>query len=351
MPYSNPLDNLFDRDSDVPALSPIYNPAFPNSIVLPGAQNSAKLFSRARFRLSLGRSGRKELLQDVFQKGCMLKVKADIADGFDVSMALYPSELEPAAWGIMIDRAGRIFEANSEKEGLLEFVYRGGSCNGHEDWMRIVASKDPDERERVRHFYNKLRIMTSKRITLAGSVGFGLWDALWMAFDLRAGREILVNEPVLAQEVFEYWRQFHLSAVRGMLEAGLDIIFLRENPSGFLMAPEMGPLMDRFLGPHYRRITREVSDSGGVIFLDCDTDAMLETDLPLKWGFQGVGPMLFRDEEDLLAARRSVSGELILIGSTVLPEENWDCPSVESDPDPERLAVGSMNRLNPTVIL
>jgi hypothetical protein len=351
MPYSNPLNNLFDHDSDVPALSPVHDPAIPNSIVLPRAQNSAKLFSGSRFRLSLGRSRRQELLQDVFQKGCLLKVKADIARGFDVSMALYPSELEPAAWGIVIDRAGRIFEANSENEGLLELVYQGGSCSVGRDWMRIVASKDPDERDRVRLFYNKLRIMTSKRITLAGSVGFGFWDALWMAFDLRTGREILESDPDFAQEVFEYWRQFHLSAVRGMLEAGLDIIFLRENPSGFLMAPEIAPLMDRFLGSHYRRITREVADNGGLIFLDCDTDAMLETDLPMKWGFQGVGPMLFRDEEDLLAARRSISEDLILIGSTAPAERGCDCPDMESDPEPERFAVGSGNSLDPTVIL
>ena len=134
---------------------------------------------------------------------------------------------------------------------------------------------------------------------MAGSVGFGFWDALWMTFDLRTGREMLVSEPDFAEEVFEYWRQFHLSAVRGMLEAGIGVIFLRENPSGFLMLSEIAPLIDRFLGAHYRQITREVSENGGVIFLDCDTDAMLETELPLKWGFHGIGPMLFRDEEDL----------------------------------------------------
>ena len=340
MPYSDPLNNLLRQTSDLPALSPIHDPAFPNFIHLPGAQNFSKLFSGSTFRLALGRSKRKELLQDFFQKSCLLKVRADMARGFDVSMALYPSELELAAWGIIIDRAGRIFEANSEKEGLLELVYQGGSCSSRKDWNRVVGSKDPDEESRVRLFYNKLRLMVSKKITLAGSVGFGFWDALWMTFDLRTGREILVNQPDFAEEVFEYWRQFHLSAVRGMLQAGLEVIFLRENPSGFVMLSEIAPLMDRFLGSHYSQITREVSENGGVIFLDCDTDAMLETELPLKWGFHGIGPMLFRDEEDLLAARRSISEDLILIGSTAVTEQGCDDAPVESKPKQECVVTG-----------
>ena len=125
MPYSEPLNNLLQQTSDLPALSPIHDPATPNLILMPGAHNFSKLFSGSTLRLALGRAKRKELLQDSFQKSCLLKVRADMARGFDVSMALYPSELEPAVWGIIIDRGGRIIEANSEKEGLLELVYQG----------------------------------------------------------------------------------------------------------------------------------------------------------------------------------------------------------------------------------
>ncbi len=64
------------------------------------------------------------------------------------------------------------------------------------------------------------------------------------------------------------------------------------------------------------------------MILDCDEDEIFETDYPDQWGFDGIGPLRFRDEEDLLAARRCLSDQLILVG-TVADGASYRSPAAE----------------------
>jgi hypothetical protein len=133
---------------------------------------------------------------------------------------------------------------------------------------------------------------------------------------------MLTDDPSFSSRVFQLWKDFHMSAVSAMLDAGIKLIFVRESPRGFPSGEEMASAIDPYVREHLLDITGAVKARGGRIFLDCDADEMLETDYPLKWGFDGIGPMLFRDEEDLLLARKSLSQELILVGSTAFPKRH-----------------------------
>ena len=55
------------------------------------------------------------------------------------------------------------------------------------------------------------------------------------------------------------------------------------------------------------------------MFLDCNADEMLETDYPLEWGFDGIGPMHFRDGNDVREAALGLSDDLILVGTVMDP--------------------------------
>jgi hypothetical protein len=149
---------------------------------------------------------------------------------------------------------------------------------------------------------------------VAGTVGFGLWDALWMSFDHDRASRMLTDEPDFARTVFAYWHQFHLEATSAMLDAGIRLVLFREHPRGF-SEPGMTTRLDDMLADHFREMTRTVHSRGGCILLDCDEDEIFETDCALQWGFDGIGPMRFRDRADLVAARRCLDGRLILAGT------------------------------------
>ena len=69
-----------------------------------------------------------------------------------------------------------------------------------------------------------------------------------------------------------------------------------------------------------RQTAREISDeefgSGELRQL---ADDMIETGLPARWGFDGIGPLRFRDMEDLMTARKAIDERLYLIGSLAVP--------------------------------
>ncbi len=340
MIYTKSLEKILRLEDKAPSLSPVYDPMKSDCIVLTGAHNFQKLFSGKFLGRSPASITKKGLLQEFVEKSCMLKVKADIFRGFDISMALYPSELELAAWGIVIDRVGRVYQADLEQQHYVELAYQYGACSGRKDWERIVAKWDPNEEERVRRFYGKLRVMSAKRIKIAGTVGFGLWDALWMSFDLKTAYQILDNHVDFLQDFLDYWLQFHLSSIRGMLAAGIEIVFIRENPTGFFNFGPSAELMNKRLGPFYSRITKAVTDNGGLIFLDCDTDDAISMDYPLEWGFNGIGPMLFRDDDELSQAREILSPELTLIGYTSFSESESNYLRLNSESRPEFVSSG-----------
>lgn len=305
---------------DAPTLSPVGDPSRPDCMLLTDVRAFRRLFTGRFMRRSPGRVKRMGLLDEFLHRSSLLKVKADMARSFDVSVVLYPIAMDLAAWGIVVDSVGRVFEAKSEDSGFLELSYQGGCCRTRRDWQRLVGSREMDEEKDIRLFFNKLRVMVGGRIILAGTMGFGLWDALWMSFDLERAVHMLTHDPNFARRVFLYWKDFHMSAVWAMLDAGIKLIFFRESPRGFPLSQEVAAAIDPYVREHLREITGAVKARGGRIFLDCDANDMLETDYPLHWGFEGIGPMLFRDEEDLLLARKSLSQELILVGSTAFPK-------------------------------
>jgi len=309
------------NSNDAPTLSPAGDPSRPDCILLTDAEAFRRLFTGRFMRRSPGRIRRMGLLDEFLHRSSLLKVKADLARGFDVSVVSYPVAMDLAAWGIVVDCVGRVFEAKSEEGGFVELSYQGGCCRTRKDWQRYVGSRELNEEDGIRNFFNKLRVLVGGRIVLAGTVGFGLWDALWMSFDVQRAVHMLTHDPNFARRVFLYWKEFHMSAVWAMLDAGVKLIFFRESPGGFPASGNVAAAIDPYIREHLLEITAAVKSRGGRIFLDCDANDMLETDYPLDWGFDGIGPMLFRDEEDLLLARQSISPELILIGSTAIPAQ------------------------------
>jgi hypothetical protein len=342
------IDKMPNDPNDAPSLSPVGDPSRPDCILLTDAHAFRRLFTGRFMRRSPGRVRRMGLLDEFLHRSSLLKVKADMARGFDVSVALYPVAMDLAAWGIVVDRVGRVFEAKPEEGGFVELAYQGGCCRTRKDWISLVGSRQHDEENNIRLFFNKLRAMVAGRITLAGTMGFGLWDALWMSFDMASARHTLSHDPSFASRVFLLWKEFHMSAVSAMLDAGIKLIFFRESPRGFPPSEEVASAIDPYVREYLLDLTGAVQARGGRIFLDCDANEMLETDYPLKWGFDGIGPMLFRDEEDLLLARKSLSDELILVGSTAFPKRVQVWQDRPSSAGPAEFIAGETDRSCPS---
>jgi len=243
------------------------------------------------------------------------KIGSDATRNYDISLVLYPMGMDLAAWGTVVDRVGRVFHASSRYDGKLELFYEGGCCRSKRDWRILVGTRRPDEDSVIRTFYNRARLVAADRIVVAGTVGFGIWDALWMSFDLYQASEILECEPDFVKLVFQYWKEFHLSSVHAMLDAGTKLIFLREHPAGFPPGHDMASRLDPFIGESLRDISRAVRSRGGCLVLDCSAEEMLETDYPREWGFDGIGPMLFKDVNALESAVVGLSDDLVLVGS------------------------------------
>ncbi len=289
----------------------------PDSMIFAGGPDYERLFARRIIRRSPGDVRRQGLLDRLLHRMALRKIEVDAARNYDISLVLYPMGMDLAAWGTVVDRAGRVFHASSRYDGKFELFYEGGCCRSKRDWRILVGTRRPDEDSVIRTFYNRARLVAADRIVVAGTVGFGIWDALWMSFDFFQASEILESEPEFVKLVFHYWKEFHISAVHAMLDAGTKLIFLREHPTGFPRGQDMASRLDPFLGEYFRDISRAVKSRGGCFFLDCNADEMLETDFPYEWGFDGIGPMIFEDAEDLESTLVGLSDDLVLVGAPV----------------------------------
>lgn len=309
------IKNLWNDYAKPPILSPIGEVGRPGSLLFEGAPAYESLFSGRFVSRSPGAVRRQGLLDRFLFRSSLRKIEADSAGDFDISVVLYPMGMDLAAWGIVVDRVGRVFEIVPRSGGFVEFSYQGGCCRTRREWRTLVGTRRPDDEQQIRMFYNRAHKLAADRVTLAGTVGFGLWDALWMSLDVETSYLILEQQPDFAMSVFRYWAAFHLTAVKAMLDAGIRIIFLREHPDGFRQGEETVSLVDSFVQEHMRDISRIVHSRGGRLFLDCDADDILHSDYPMEWGFDGIGPLLFRDRNDLLAAADGLGEELMLVAA------------------------------------
>ncbi|WP_041286442.1 hypothetical protein [Desulfomonile tiedjei] len=297
-------------------LSPFYNPIMPDVVSFSRADALRRSFKRRFLRSPANRFFSRDSIQKILERAVEIKVEADA--GYDISVALYPYGFRFLGQGVLSDGAGRTFSLLHADEGPVQLLYQGGTCRTIQDWRSKVA-KIPDDTDNIRSFFNSLRAATQERIALAGTVGFGLWDALWMSFDFPTAVRMLSMDPEAARMIFRYWCSFHAAAAGAMLDAGLKMIVLREHPAGFPESWGMSRILDPFLREYCQELARIVIQRGGMLFLDCDADEMIETDYPAHWGFNGIGPLRFRDLDDLIAAKKSMNDTLILAGLTTLP--------------------------------
>jgi hypothetical protein len=314
------IKGILEKKGNPPVVSPFIDPARPDYLLLHDADGFRKLFSGRLLSRSPGLAKRQGLMKDFFYKNSLLKFKADMARGFDISVTPYPMEPVIAAWGIITDSVGRVFDIKDDGKDYIELCYQGGCCRNSRDWIYHVEERGMEIEAEIKRFYSKLRILSADRIVPAASMGFGIWDAFWMSFDIETAFRLIDEELDFALLVFDFWRDFHLSACAACLDAGIELIFFRENPAGFPQNASNAARLDVFLRERYQVINELVQSRGGTLIFDCDSDDMLETDYPTAWGFNGIGPMLFRDEDDFQTARKCLPGDLILIGSVLLPE-------------------------------
>lgn len=312
---SKPIQDL----SRPQVLSPLGDPAAPDVLTFDGADRFWRLFSRPNWTRPPLKFRRTESSREFFERAAEAKLQADLNIGYDISVTPYPPAFDPQGWGILSDGVGRIFAAALHDGDRVELQYQGGRCRTLRDWRALVAARNLDEEDRIRNFYNRMRLVADKRITVAGSMGFGFWDTLWMSFDFSAAVHMLSSDSDFAHMVFSHWKLFHVGAANAMLDAGVKMIFFRENPGGFSQCRGVSDRLDPFLRRHFAELSHVVHSRGGSLFLDCDADDMIETEYPAQWGFDGIGPLLFRDADDLLSARRSLDEKLVLVGATLFP--------------------------------
>jgi hypothetical protein len=308
------IKNLFSNRMEPPTLSPIGEIERPGSLLFDGARAYESIFGRRLMRRSPARVRRAGLLDRFLLRSSLRKIEADAAGNFDISVVLYPMGMDLAAWGIVVDRVGRVFEISPRPDGLVELSYQGGCCRTKREWKTLVRTRPPDDEQQIRMFYNLARKLAGGRIVVAGTVGFGLWDALWMSLDYEAACLLMEQQPDFATCVLRYWAEFHLDAVKAMLDAGIKIISFKEHPDGFPPGEDTITRVDEFVRDHLRDLSRTVHSRGGCLLLDCDADDMLHSDFPREWGFDGIGPLLFRDREDLIAAAAGLD-HLLLVGA------------------------------------
>ncbi len=323
------ISKLVNNHVEAPTLSPIGEMGRPGSLLFEGAQAYESLFSGPIVRRSPAQIRRAGLLDRFLFRSSLRKIESDLARRFDISVVLYPMGMDLAAWGLVVDRVGRVFEIFPRPDGLVELLYQGGCCRTKREWKMLVGTRRPDDEQQIRLFYNTARRVADDRIAVVGTVGFGLWDALWMSFDFEPACHILEDHVDFAKSVIRYWADFHLGAVKAMLDAGVKIISFREHPDGYPAGAEMVPFLDSFLGEHLRDIAGLVHSRGGYFLLDCDADDLLHSDQPLEWGFDGIGPLMFRDQDDLQAASASLDEDLVLVAA-LLPRDRAERPKIQT---------------------
>lgn len=318
-----PLESVRKVEPDqisYPTLSPVGDSARPESLFFEDVSSYRQLFMGALGRRAPLEVSRKGLLDRFFRRSSALKMEADVSRGFDVSVALCPIGLKLQGWGVAVDCVGRVFEVTSDQDARVELIYQGGALTSPQDWLNHMEKSDDKAVERVRTFCVGLRRLAGDRIHLAATVGFGLWDALWMSFDFDRAIGLLTRDPGFVEKVFQRWSSYHVAVIGAMMDAGIDMVLFREHPAGFPRGSGVAALLDGWLRDCYRQITDAAKARGGFVALDCDADDMIETNLPVEWGFSGVGPLLFRDEKDIIDARKALSEELFLIGSLAYPQ-------------------------------
>lgn len=317
----HPIEFLWRQPGNIPeffSLSPVGYTDRPDVFPFGDARSYYRLFSGLFMRRSPAQVMRKGLFLSFVRRSSLLKLENDIMHGFNLSLVPYPLGLNLRAWGIVTDWAARTFEIQTQGNAL-NLVYQGGSLRSPREWRFVVASTFPDESAAIRQFYRQAQEIAANRIIVAGTLWIGLWDALWMSFDIERAIHFLETESEFVSEVFSYWYRVHAAAVSAMLDAQVRLIFIREHSGGFPPDARMAERLDPFVGERFRELSKIVRSRGGYMILESDVDELIETDYPYYWGFDGVGPLMFRDEEDLLAARACLAEELVLIGTVAYP--------------------------------
>ena len=309
---------LSDRNGPM-TLSPAWDICRPEVMLYRDADAYRRLFSGILGTRSPARVARRGLFQEFLNRACLQKLADDVRYGFDVSVVPYPLKLDLRAWGVALDPVGRIWGVRTTDADVLELEFNGGCCRSKQDWDCLVGEKAPDEADSVLRFYNRARLLGGKRVILAGTVGFGLWDALWMSLDFDRACRLLAEDADFAGKVFSFWKRRHIAAAAAMLDAGVKLLMFREHPAGFPASSRMVEQLDPYLREHFQELSTMVHARGGCLVLDCDAEDIFETDYPMQWGFDGIGPLLFRDDRDLHAARTCLDSDLLLVGSMISP--------------------------------
>ena len=302
-------------------LSPVGDVWRPTWLKLSSSQSYRRLLSDLVLKHTPGSRRHKGLFNRFLNRSSILKMEADAARGYDISVVLYPASIRVLTHGIVVDHVGRIYNATSNGKDIPDLEYVAGRFNTKSSWIAKEGTRIIDRRDHMRYFYSMIRRIADNRIRVAGTVGFGLWDSIWMSFNFSKARTMLLEDPSFVHKVFGHWAKCPCMAADAMLNARIKLVFLRENPNGFPTGGGLAESLHPLVSEYYKHICESVHARGGCVILDCDADDMIETGLPVRWGFDGIGPVRFRDTEDLKAARKAIDQRLYLIGSLAVPIE------------------------------
>ena len=125
------------------------------------------------------------------------------------------------------------------------------------------------------------------------------------------------KDPKLLHEIFDFWTDFIIEAIRPVVEARvLDYAGYWEDMS-YKNGPHISPSHFReFMLPYYKRVSDYLRKNGvDIIMVDTDGDANLLIPLFLEGGVNCLYPLEAQAGMDAVKLRKEYGHELLLIGN------------------------------------
>lgn len=201
-------------------------------------------------------------------------------------------------------------------------MYIGAPLSTMEDWQAMKKRYNPSDIQRYPVYWGKEYFdylnASSSPVTLGMNWGpaRGIKNGYMFGFDRYM--ELLVEEPEILEDIFEFWADFLINFLKGFIgQLKLDAFYFKEDGMGFKNSTMVSPGMFRKIYMPYMRRVVDFLHTNGVKVIGYYSSGNLRPLIPsfLETGINLLVPMECAAGMDAVELRKEYGKDLLMIGN------------------------------------
>jgi uroporphyrinogen-III decarboxylase len=322
----NPIERVFaiseGKEVDrVPVLCFLYDEHPAHQVLGFPKKTDADIFKTWFAQLILKKFGMglvgKSIAKGIVDKVATLGIDVAITLGFDavwsnlgLAFSRFPDEHTiQDDWGSYNDI---VFDAY----GNGTYYYREPKITTPEEYELWEYFPDADKSAKKTYKFFKKRVRKyGDKICIFGDVYCAPYQSMFTSMGLERIAYYIRKKPEFIRDFIERMEEFVMKTNIAMMDAGIKVI-LKGDDMAFKSGPQMNPeILDKFWGPSYTRICREIHERGGLAFLHSCGDNTKLFDYFIKWGFDGCHAYEPTSNVDIFKEKKLHGDKLTIIGN------------------------------------